>query len=160
RCRQALEAAPDDLSGIDMLAELLCEKGELEEARGLYHRALEIQPGRASAETALARITLELADRENERLMAQTILSGGSVSQAERKRRVAISLLLPFLFAGAGQLYNGEYVKGGILAGAYLLGLLFGATEVWRVIFGLMGAHAGSEPISEWRAVLGLLGFF
>jgi tetratricopeptide (TPR) repeat protein len=112
RCRRALELVPDDLAALDMLAELEYGKGNLPEARDLCQRILDEEPGRSVTETRLARITLELAERDQDRLLAETALAGGLHRQsgAERKRRVTISLMLSLLFAGAGQLYNGEYI--------------------------------------------------
>jgi hypothetical protein len=159
RCRGALELAPDDAAVQEMLADLLVEKGSLEEARDLYHGVLAAQPGRASAETSLAHVTLELARREDERQMAQALFAGGGrLSHRERKRHVSMSLILALV--GAGQLYNGEYVKGAIVAVTFLAGLVFGGTELLRLLVGLMGARTGPEPISEWRAVLGFVGLF
>jgi tetratricopeptide (TPR) repeat protein len=158
RCREALEVEPENLGGIEMLADLLHDRGLLTEARDLYLRALEIQPGRASAETNLARVTLEVAERDQERAVAEALVLGGAISKGERKRRVTISLLLSLLFAGAGQLYNGEYVKGGILAAAGMAGLVLGGTELVRLALGLMGARTPGPPISEWQALIGIAG--
>jgi hypothetical protein len=69
-----------------------------------------------------------------------------------------MSLVLALV--GAGQLYNGEYVKGAIVATAFLTGLVLGGTELVRLLVSLMGARPGGGPIEEWRAVLGIVGLF
>ena len=163
RCRQALEAAPDDVSGVEMLADLLAEKGSLEEARDLYQRALELQPGRSSAETSLARVVLELGEREHERVAAQLMLAGGTAgSRAERKRRVTVSILLSALFAGFGQMYNGETAKGLGLAVIYVLTLIFGAPELLRMVLTLAGVRGQrhAAPIEPWAVLVGFVGLF
>jgi tetratricopeptide (TPR) repeat protein len=158
RCRQALEVAPDDAAGQEMLADLLVEKGNLEEARDLYAGVLAAQPGRASAETSLARITLELAERQQERDMAQAVFTGaGRLSHRERKRHLSLSLMMALV--GAGQLYNGEYVKGAIVAVVSWAGLFLGGMDLARLLFSLMGAKP-HEPITDWRAILGFVGLF
>lgn len=156
RCRQALEVAPDDVTALDMLAEFAYEKGDLAAARDLCQRILEIQPDRGVTETRLARITLDLAEQENDRLLAHTLLAGGGESSSARKRRVTIALMASLLFAGAGQLYNGEVVKGGILAVTYLVGIVFGGTELLRLMFNLAGVRAA--PPEPWRVLLGFVG--
>src|SRR5262245_58944892 len=156
RCRAALEVVPEDTAAREMLADLLVEKGSLEEARDLYASVLEAEPGKPSAETSLARVTLELGQREQERAIAEAIFTGQGLSKRERKRNLSLSLILALV--GAGQLYNGEYVKGAIVATAFLTGLVFGGTELVRLLVSLMGARPGGGPIEEWRAGLGFVG--
>src|SRR5439155_22641761 len=115
-------------------------KGSLDEARALCQRALELQPGRPSAETRLAKIILEAAEQEHQRLAAQALLEGGGESGKARKRRVTTSFLLSLLFPGLGQLYNGEYVKAAILGGTFLLGMWIGGAELFQIGLGFMGA--------------------
>jgi Tfp pilus assembly protein PilF len=163
RCRQALELAPDDVSGVEMLADLLAEKGNMEEARDLYQRALELQPGRPSAETALARVVLELGEREHDRVAAQLMLAGGSAAaRGERKRRVTLSILLSGLFAGFGQIYNGETGKGLGIAVVYLATLIFGAPELLRMVLTLAGVRGPrhAAPIDPWAVIIGFVGMF
>lgn len=156
RVRGALELVPEDLDGLDMLAELEYGKGNLEQSRDLCQQILDVDPARSITETRLARITLELAERDQARVTAETLLAGGggAMSGSERKRRVTISLMLSLLFAGAGQFYNGDIIKGAILAVVYLIGTVAGGAEVLRLMFSLAGARAG--PIQEWRLVLGI----
>jgi tetratricopeptide (TPR) repeat protein len=163
RCRQALEVAPDDVSGVEMLADLLVEIGTLEDARDLYQRALELQPGRSSAETSLARVVLELGEREHERVEAQLLLGGGSTgSRAERKRRVMLSIILSALFAGIGQMYNGEMGKGLGLAAVYLFSLIFGAPELLRMVLTLAAVRGPrhAPPLETWAVLVGFVGLF
>jgi tetratricopeptide (TPR) repeat protein len=156
RTRRALEESPDDLGALEMLAELLHDKGSLEEALALCHRQLEIQPGRASAETRLAKITLEQAERAQQRLMAENLLAGGGESVKGRKRRVSISLILSLFFPGLGQLYNGEYVKAAILGGIFLLGLWLGGSELLQIGLVFAGARG---PAGGDSGVWPLFGF-
>src|SRR5687767_14097540 len=70
-CRQALEIAPDDLMGLEMLGDLLVEKGSTDTALETFRKALELEPGKASLEEKIARAVLQKAEDERERLEAQ-----------------------------------------------------------------------------------------
>ncbi len=161
RCREALELVPDDVVGLELLGELLYDKGSLREASDLYQKVLELQPGRASAETRLARVILEQGERDHERLRAQSLLTtGSSLSTRERKNRVLLSTLLSLVFAGAGQLYNGDYVKAGVLAVVYLVGWAVGIPVLIQMGLVFMGAKTPLPPDIGWRAAVGLVAVF
>lgn len=157
RCREALELSPEDLGGMEMLAELLHEKGDLTEARDLCQRILDLEPGRPSAEKKLGLVILELDEIENQRMMAQALLASGATSRSERKRRVSISLLLSLLWAGAGQFYNGEHVKAAILAGVFLIGLVVGGPPLLELIVVISAPRFRLAPDTGWRAVFGIV---
>ena len=84
----------------------------------------------------------------------ETLVSGEIIRDSE------LSFYCEHVVFELRQFYNGEYVKGAIVAATSLAGLVFGGTELVRLLVGLMGARTGPEPISAWRAVLGFMGFF
>ena len=74
-CRQALEVSPDDLMGLEMLGDLLLEKGSLDGALETYRKAHALDPGKASLEEKVGRVVLMKAEEERERLEAQLLLT-------------------------------------------------------------------------------------
>lgn len=153
KCRQALELDPDDLMGREMLGDLLAEKGSLDGALEAYRAAFEKQPEKAALEQKLARIVLLKGEEEHERLQAQLFLSAPK-GKSSRQRSGAIAVLLSMVCPGAGQIFNGQHVKGGILLGAWLL-TIFGWGEALKLVLGFAGVHRGEAngPL----AFLGLL---
>jgi tetratricopeptide (TPR) repeat protein len=161
-CRQALELAPDDAMGQEMLADLLAEKGSLAEALELYRKAYEVQPQKTVLEAKIARLVLQKDQEEQDRLAAELLISSPR-KQSERKRNVAIVLLLSLLCPGAGQIANGQYVKGGILAAVGLLSHFFGGPELLNFMLYLSAGSmnprgAGVDAPNGMLAFLGLLG--
>lgn len=162
RCRQALEISPRDLDSLEMLGDLLYEKGNLAEARELFERSQEILPGRDEVETRLAKIILEQGERDHQRAMTQSLLMTSSAAERETKNRVILSALISLIFAGGGQVYNGEYVKAAILGGVYLLGwVVNGIPDLLRLIYLMMGGRgSGLDPDYGWRAAVGMVAVF
>ena len=136
-CRQALELAPDDLMGREMLADLLLEKGRLDEALEIYRPLFAEQPQRAVLEEKIARIVLRKDDDERERLTAQFMLDSPRGAR-DQKRNLTLAVLLSLFCAGLGQMFNGQYVKGGILLGTWLLSI-FGWGDLFRLVLTISG---------------------
>lgn len=154
-CRQALELDPDDLMGREMLGDLLAEKGSLDGALEAYRAAFEKQPQKAALEQKLARIVLLKGEEEHARIQAELFLSAPKGKSA-RQRSGAIAILLSMVCPGAGQIFNGHHVKGGILLGTWLL-TVFGWGEAIKLMLSLAGL-AGGETANGPLAFLGLLG--
>lgn len=156
-CRKALELAPADAMGLEMLGDLLHDKGSVEEALALYRKALEQQPAKASLEEKIARAVLQKDQDERDRVAAQLFLdSPGNVK--ERKRNATMALLLSLVCPGAGQIFNGQYVKGGILLVVGLISLFFGAPDMMKM-FVVFAAGRSPAPPNGMLASLGVLGF-
>jgi tetratricopeptide (TPR) repeat protein len=158
-CREALELSPEDPMGQEMLADLLAEKGSLDEALELYHQAFEQQPQKASLETKIARVVLQKDEELRERLAVEALINSPA-SKAHRKRNAIIAVLLSLLCPGAGQLFNGQYVKGGILLVVGLLAFAFGAPHLFTMILVLSGIRLprGTAPPDQMLTMLGLMG--
>jgi tetratricopeptide (TPR) repeat protein len=155
-CRQALELAPDDVMGLEMLGDLLLDKGSTDDALDSYRKAFERQP-KASLEEKIARAVLVKGEEERARLEAQVLLNS-PFSKAERKRNATLAVLCSVLCPGLGQMVLGQYQKGALLAGSGVLALFFGSTELAKFMFGLMGAPLRGEPVNGALAMLGMLG--
>jgi len=142
-CRKVIGLTGEDAVIVELLGDALHGQGKIAEARDCFHKSAELQPGRASTEIKYARAVLELADSERQlRTVMEDLEHPGTGYR--QKRRVAGSALLSIIFPGLGQLMSGEYVKGGIVLGTFLISLLGIALlpdtrEFARQIFGIFG---------------------
>lgn len=122
-CRKALEIDPDDLRAGEMLGEFLYERGKLEEARDQFKQLLERDKSLSRIERRYAMIALEIGDRERQRDLVQDVFARRSM-EAENRRNAGLAMLLSAVAPGVGQIYNGEFVKGGIVLASFLLSLI------------------------------------
>ena len=159
RCREALALIPDDPTALEMLGDFLHEKGALDEAAEHYRTVLAVQPNRASAETKLARVVLAQGERQHQRDMAQSMLLMGDRSSKERKRNVTVSFLLSLCFAGGGQIYNGDLIKGGVLLTLWLIGAFFGFPSLIKLMIGATGRRPDLGPSIAGIGLESILGF-
>jgi len=99
-CREAIELVPQDAAALELYGDIFQSIGRVDDALFAYQRATEADPKRASAEKKYAELML-LQNREIELLRVEYIPRNPNVA-------VLFSALLP----GAGQVYNGEPLKG------------------------------------------------
>lgn len=156
RCQAALELAPEEPTALEMLGDLLRGRGKLEEAAALYQRAAAAAPNRPSPEKKYAEVTLELSERQRMRDAAHLLLQNPPSPQQQR-RNVIVAFMLSSLFPGLGQLYNQEWVKGGLLVLGGLVCLGLGADALFRLLFTVASAHA-SGAVNSFQAWFGFLG--
>ena len=115
----------------EMLGDLLAAQGEDEAARDAYDNAHQLDPARASAERKFAQMTLRLADMKALAALGEAVRKGeapppdvvGLASSAGGKRSAGLALLASLALPGFGQFYNGQFVKGAICLGVFLLTL-------------------------------------
>lgn len=119
-------------------------------AQQAYEQALALEPGRVTAESKLARLTLR--DRES-RLKSElgiayagadapVFASAGSAGS----RGLTLSLVATALLPGLGQILRGEYLKGGAIVAGYLITVLIWAAlpesrEVLGSLFRVRNSH-------------------
>ncbi|MCD6352496.1 MAG: tetratricopeptide repeat protein, partial [Armatimonadetes bacterium] len=152
--QQMVQARPQSTTAQEVLGDALRALGHLEEAEQAYRRAAELEPANADAQRKLGEVVLQrkegdLARQLIEDRLEEKALRGWSDPEPEA------AALRSALFPGLGQLYNGEYEKGGafVIGGLVCLGLL---TEG---IFGLM-SPTNQNPYSTTYTVIGaLVGF-
>src|SRR5438874_12093341 len=129
RCRAALVLSPDDPGTLEMIGDLLREQDKLSEAVDHYRRALDQAPERATTEKKYAELTLELAERQRLRDLAQLALEHPHLlHEPKKKKSVSMALFASLVWPGLGQFYvaGGLDLKGLILAGLALLTFLLG----------------------------------
>lgn len=120
---QALLAErPADLAALELLGDVQAGRGEWDAAGASYQAA----GGRASAEAKFARLTLRRAEEQRREKLgvayaaSDTALVGRGDAQAG-KRGAWWGVLGSAICPGLGQIVGGQYVKGGILAGVFVL---------------------------------------
>lgn len=152
-CRQALELCPSEPTARELMADLYAEKGELDQALEQYRRLFEEHPEREALEEKIARLVLRKDREVLERLEVEQALSNPRRHTAQ-KRNATVALLLSTICAGAGQIFNGEHVKGLIILVSWVLCLGLGTSDFLKFGFGLMGL-----PAARPNDVLVVFGF-
>jgi tetratricopeptide (TPR) repeat protein len=132
KCREALDLVPSDAAALEMFGDLLQGLARTNEAMAAYKRATEADPKRASAER-----------KYGDLLMRQQQWVEPDTEQVPRNPIAAavFSLLIP----GAGQIHNGERLKGAVLV---VLATICAAMVIY-----LRWDKQGYEPSSQKPAV-------
>ncbi len=138
--QDALAKNPDDAEALELLGDIRLASGAFDEAGAAYRAALAKEPGRATAESKLARVTLRQSETHRKETLGvayaasgvSLMRSGGEDDPKRRTRLALLSALLP----GLGQLFGGEFVKGGVIALLYILGWLVFSLTADRSSFG------------------------
>ncbi len=118
KCREAIALVPKDASALELLGDLMQDVARINEALAAYRRATEADPKRSSAERKYADLLMRQQD-------------WGGIDLEAVPKNPWFSVLLSLLLPGAGQIHNGEPIKGLILmvsAALCLLGWSLGST--------------------------------
>ena len=103
KCREALQNTPSDAPALELLGDLYQGIAQTPQALAAYKRATEADPKRASAER-----------KYGDLLMKQQEWSENVDPEAVPSNPI-VAAVFSLLFPGAGQLHNGENLKGGIM---------------------------------------------
>ena len=103
KCREALQNTPSDAPALELLGDLYQGIAQTPQALAAYKRATEADPKRASAER-----------KYGDLLMKQQEWSENEDPEAVPSNPV-VAAVFSLLYPGAGQLHNGENLKGGIM---------------------------------------------
>ncbi len=123
--QQAQELLPDDAQVWDAIGDFWREAGKLQEAHDAYKKAHELDPQNALIERKYAQAVLEMTRQQMQYQQWEQMLSGkGQGDGLMIRRNPGLAFLLSFLMPGVGQLYNGQFVKGGVVLGAFIVGLI------------------------------------
>jgi len=156
-CREALEIDPDEPAAGEMLGDLLYDKGSYSEALVAYRRALEHAPTQTVLEEKIGRAVLAEQQDESDRLDAIATLARPSRAGTAR-RNALVTLLLCLICPGAGQLFLGQYLKGGILLGVGLVSLITGWNDLMKFWLGIMGMLPRTTRVNDILALVGFVG--
>jgi tetratricopeptide (TPR) repeat protein len=157
RCREALQVDPQDITATEMLAEFLYDKGSYDEALTLLRAAAEREPDRAPLEEMIGRCVLAKQQDEHERAEALATLEGG-VARTMRRGNALVGVLLSLICPGGGQMFYGQYLKGGILMASGILAFIIGWNDMAKFFLGLAGMLPAGREIAGLQAGIGMAG--
>ncbi|MCS6924018.1 MAG: tetratricopeptide repeat protein [Fimbriimonadales bacterium] len=123
--QQALALDAENASVWELLGDYRREAGDWQGAHDAYKKAHELNPTSAPIERKYAEAVLQLARQQEQYQQWERALEGkGSEDALALPRNPGLAFLLSFLMPGVGQLYNGQFVKGGIILGVMLVGVV------------------------------------
>jgi len=114
--QQVFAIDPSDSGALELLGDIFMEEGEQEKALKIYERGRQYHPRHRAFEEKIAVCHIDLAEMERDRIVRQEVLEKGDTDKMlDRKPGLACSLSV--FVPGAGQFYNDEGARGGILFG-------------------------------------------
>lgn len=140
--RQALQMAPADAGALEVLGDLYVEEGEQAKAIAVYEKGLHHHPRHTAFEEKIAVSKLDLAEMEADKVRRQLFLEHGDTEKwQDRNPGLAgsLSLVLP----GAGQFYNDEYERGGVMLGVALVSFV---GWYWPLTSAMRAVTASLQP--------------
>ena len=123
--QEILAAHPADAGALELLGDIQATRSDWDAAGASYQAALKSEPGRASAESKFAKLTLRRAEtaRQEKLGVAYAAADTAMVSGIGGSRGAWPVILGAALCPGLGQVVQGQYVKGGIMIAVFVLGL-------------------------------------
>ncbi|MCS7300387.1 MAG: tetratricopeptide repeat protein [Fimbriimonadales bacterium] len=123
--QQALELDPDDAGVWELLGDYRRESGDWQGAQDAYKKAHELAPNNAAIERKYAESILQITrQQEQYRQWEQALEGKGAGGDLALPRNPGLAFLLSLLMPGVGQLYNGQFVKGGIVLAIMIIGAI------------------------------------
>jgi len=116
--QQALELDAENAAVWELLGDYRREAGDWQGAHDAYKKAHELAPDNAPIERKYAEAVLQLTRQQEQFQQWERALEGkGDTGEPLLPRNPGLAFLLSLLMPGVGQLYNGQFVKGGIILG-------------------------------------------
>ncbi|MFN3690387.1 MAG: tetratricopeptide repeat protein, partial [Fimbriimonadales bacterium] len=123
--QQALALDADNASVWELLGDYQREAGDWQGAHDAYKKAHELAPDNAPIERKYAEAVLQLTRQQEQYQQWERALEGkGTRDTITPPRNPGLAFLLSLLMPGVGQLYNGQFVKGGIVLGIMVVGMV------------------------------------
>lgn len=122
--QEAIRLDEDGWEAHELLGDLFLDLSKGTWALESYRRARQLNPSRGVLEEKIGKAALAQAARLQTAQMSEALLEGMTRTPST-PRRPAMAALLSLIVPGLGQLYNGQVLKGFLMA------------LVWVVLFGL-----------------------
>lgn len=162
---EVLQARPRDAAAHELMADIKLARGDFEGGQSALKTALELEPGRATAEAKLARAALRRT--EQARMKSLGVAYAGSDAALVRldggsRRGGPLAALASAVLPGLGQFLLGQATKGVVLLSLFGLGLLLlaavpGAGDaVGQMAVSLVGGYHRGAPASglSWFVIV------
>lgn len=123
--RAVLAERPADAAAHEVVGDVLAARGDADGAKASYRESLKHEPGRASAESKFATLTLEGAEASRRAALGVSYAAQDTslAGTGGGGRGLWAGLLGSALCPGLGQIVQGQVTKGLILVGVFLAGL-------------------------------------
>jgi len=122
--RAILAERPDDAAAHELLGDVLAARADEPGAASSYGAAQKLEPGRASAEAKFAKIALRQAEARQREKMGVAYAASDTALVRGGGRGAWLAILGSSICPGLSQIVRGQYVKGGLMLGGQILGLL------------------------------------
>ncbi|MFN7018085.1 MAG: DUF5683 domain-containing protein [Fimbriimonadales bacterium] len=123
--QQALELDAENAGVWELLGDYLREVEDWQGVHDAYKKAHELAPENAALERKYAEAVLQLTRQQEQYQQWERALEGKGTGDAlALPRNPGLAFLLSLLMPGVGQLYNGQFVKGGIILGVMIVGMI------------------------------------
>lgn len=135
-----LAARPDSTTAHELAGDVAMASGHLDQAEDEYRKAAEIEPANADAQRKIGEVVLQRRSADFERELMQMQIEDRTqrgMGRAEPEGAAMRSGLFP----GLGQLYNGEYEKGAVLAVGGMIFLGLGVNGIFDLFSPEGGGH-------------------
>lgn len=112
----------------EMMGDMLASEERWEQAAAAYEQAQILDPARLSAERKFGEMTLRIADEKAMAKLGGMPDSGGTdaiTSGSRAKRNPGFAMILSLIGPGFGQFYNGQFIKGCICLGIFVVAMFF-----------------------------------
>jgi tetratricopeptide (TPR) repeat protein len=173
RLQEALTINPTDSAALELCGDIFMAEAEQEKAIAVYERGKKYHPQHRFFEEKIAVALLDIEEEKRDAALRQQVLETGDRDRWQ-DRKSGIALTLSLLLPGAGQFYNDENERGGILLGIAFLTFLGWALTLnaalsalpagegaRRLVEGIGMALNGMGGLAKgffWLSLLGWLG--
>lgn len=120
--KQALQLRPADMDAREFAADMLYAHGEVEKAAEYYKNILAEDSTRTSAEEKYAKAVLDIAEGKRQKDLLKMMIE--NPTQFHTTEKSATLAVIISAAPGFGQIYCGQYLRGMVLLGAWLLALV------------------------------------
>jgi tetratricopeptide (TPR) repeat protein len=146
---ELLERWPDSTTAHELMGDVLCVQGKVDEALAAFAKAKGIEPANVDAERKYAALMLKTGEVERRRERMAKMLDDPAAHVKHKRSQPMAAMTLALVFPGFGQVYNDDYMKGlGLFSGAFVILVLLIGELVITPYTAAMRTHGGRRHIS------------